>query len=195
MSNKIKKIPTLLLNADYVPLKTITWRKAMRLLYKGVVIPVEYYDETDVMRGDVSTASILDSKGRHHPVPSVIVLKKWVRQTFTVKYNSKNVYLRDKMTCQYCGKKFPPKFLTKDHVIPRSRYKNKDKQTCWENIVTCCIDCNRKKGNKLCEEVKMFPLKKPVEPKYHEILPGILKYNMQTPSKWQIYLKVLNTKK
>jgi hypothetical protein len=40
--------------------------------------------------------------------------------------------------------------LTFDHVVPRSR----GGKTVWENIVTCCVACNRLKGDRLLAEVK-----------------------------------------
>src|SRR5690606_38825750 len=127
---------TLVLNADYTPLRVISWKKAVVLTFKGVVDLVDCYDD-----------KIKDSKGRHHPLPCVIVLKKYVRHTKKVRFSKTNVYLRDDFQCQYCGKVLSPNQLTYDHVIPKSKFRNKDKQTCWTNIVTCCVECNKKKAN------------------------------------------------
>jgi 5-methylcytosine-specific restriction endonuclease McrA len=43
--------------------------------------------------------------------------------------------------CYYCGKKFKPKELTMDHIIPLS----KGGKSTKGNIVPSCKDCNNKK--------------------------------------------------
>ncbi len=43
--------------------------------------------------------------------------------------------------CHYCGKKFSPKELTMDHVIPIAR----GGKSVKINLVPCCKDCNTKK--------------------------------------------------
>ena len=50
-------------------------------------------------------------------------------------------------SCIYCGN--PSESI--DHVLPRSRG-GKDN---WENVITACLQCNVKKGNKTPEEAKM----------------------------------------
>jgi len=42
-------------------------------------------------------------------------------------------------------------------VIPRSR----GGETAWENLVTCCHDCNNRKGNRTPEEAGMKLLRLP----------------------------------
>ena len=58
--------------------------------------------------------------------------------------------------------------MTLDHVIPRSRG-GKD---VWENMVSACVRCNVKKGNRTPKEAKM-PLhitpRKPYSSLYFEI--------------------------
>ncbi len=43
--------------------------------------------------------------------------------------------------CHYCGKKFSPRELTMDHVIPIAR----GGKSVKINLVPCCKDCNTKK--------------------------------------------------
>ena len=43
--------------------------------------------------------------------------------------------------CHYCGRKFPPKELTMDHVTPLARGGKSTKG----NVVPCCMECNSKK--------------------------------------------------
>jgi len=77
-----------------------------------------------------------------------------------VSLTRRNVYKRDNFTCQYCGKKFQPKYLNIDHVIPKHR----GGKTTWDNVVCSCIWCNLKKGGKTLEEAGMRLLKKPSAP-------------------------------
>ncbi|MBY0472562.1 HNH endonuclease [bacterium] len=43
--------------------------------------------------------------------------------------------------CHYCGKKFPPKELTMDHVVPIAR----GGTSTPGNVVSSCKNCNRDK--------------------------------------------------
>ena len=79
-------------------------------------------------------------------MPSVIRLLEYRRIPHQTRALSrKNILLRDRNTCQYCGEALPPGELTLDHVIPRSRGGN----STWENLVACCHSCNRRKGNRM----------------------------------------------
>src|SRR5437867_9279084 len=99
---------TLLLNASYEPLRIISWKKALTLLFAGKVEVIEQYDH----QVHAITFAI--------KLPSIIRLLKYVRvrNLNRVKFSRANIYARDDYTCQYCGKKFPSEDLTFDHVIP-----------------------------------------------------------------------------
>ncbi len=43
--------------------------------------------------------------------------------------------------CHYCGRKFPPRELTMDHMIPLGRGGTSEKM----NIVASCKECNNRK--------------------------------------------------
>ena len=97
-------------------------------------------------------------------IPRIIVLMMYDRfPRKEVKFTRHNVFLRDKNTCQYCGKTFDRKELNLDHVIPRDR----GGKTTWENIVCSCIKCNTRKANYLPHEVGMRLIRKPERPKWH----------------------------
>jgi 5-methylcytosine-specific restriction protein A len=44
--------------------------------------------------------------------------------------------------CFYCGKKFPMKELTMDHIVPLAR----GGTTTPGNVVPSCLSCNKNKG-------------------------------------------------
>ena len=93
------------------------------------------------------------------------------------------MFLRDDHTCQYCGKRFDTKHLTCDHVIPKSR----GGVTEWTNIVTCCVYCNGKKGDKLPEEREMYPIKRASKPLgFHLLMLNLGIKNL--PDYWRDYV-------
>ena len=50
--------------------------------------------------------------------------------------------------CYYCKKRFPPKTLTMDHIVPVSR----GGKSVRKNVVPCCKECNTKKKYLLPDE-------------------------------------------
>lgn len=144
------QLTTLVLNASYEPLAVLSWQDAVTLLHTEKALAVEEYDQ--VIRSAYLTMR----------VPAVVKLNSYVTKPVkAVKFSRANVYARDEYKCQYCGEKCKTDELTYDHVIPRS----KGGTTVWENIVSCCYDCNSKKGGRTPEQAKMRLLKKPVRPK------------------------------
>ena len=127
-------VTILVLNASYEPLNITDWKRAVVLLLK-------------------EKAQLLSAR--------VIRLVNYIRIPFNKIMSQKPtrsmIYERDEHTCQYCGSK---KHLSIDHVIPRSR----GGIDCWENVITACLDCNIRKGDRTPSEAKMSLRKKPHKP-------------------------------
>lgn len=105
-------------------------------------------------------------------VPEVILLTGFQRMPpRTVKFNRRNIYMRDHYTCQYCGIRPPKEELTIDHVIPRSR----GGRSVWENVVLACQGCNSRKGDLLPEDARMQLLKVPKRPHWMSTLRNTLR--------------------
>jgi 5-methylcytosine-specific restriction endonuclease McrA len=105
------------------------------------------------------------------------------RRLHQVPFSRANIYLRDRYQCQYCGNRFSASELTFDHVTPASQGGRKD----WENIVTCCIQCNRKKGGKTPEAAGLKLVRQPGRPSYlaaHAITYGMA----EVPTSWRDFL-------
>ena len=69
-----------------------------------------------------------------------------------LKYSNRMVWERDNFKCRYCGMAIASKSqLTTDHLKPRSR----GGKTCFENMVTACYPCNKKKADRTLEESGM----------------------------------------
>ena len=164
--------PVLLLNITYEPLKVINWKKAVTLLCLGKVEVIEEYSK------EVHSISFTIK------LPSVVRLLKMVRRPKSpIKFSRQNIYARDQYRCQYCGDRYPSEELTYDHVYPRSR----GGRTEWRNIVTCCVECNRKKGGRTPREAKMKLIRKPVQPSWIPALRITIGWH-HVPETWRDYL-------
>lgn len=193
MSARIdNKKKCLLLNADYSPIKIISWKQAMILNYKNkskdhsIIDILEYYKDMYIAGAD-------DKK---YSVPAIIRIKKYINiYGLKINFSRKNLFIRDKFSCQYCGKHLIGTQLTYDHVIPKSRYKPFYKKcTNWSNVVTSCKKCNTKKGNKTPDEAGMCLINQPLRPSYSiEYLPIYLEVvNISEDSTyrcWKPYIK------
>ena len=91
--------------------------------------------------------------------------------------------IKDTQICQYCGRKLPVEDLSYDHVVPKSR----GGKTLWNNIVTSCMVCNRKKGGRTPKEANMRLIRKPSKPKWLPALRITIGFN-EVPKSWQDYL-------
>src|SRR5437588_5570179 len=98
------------------------------------------------------------SAAHAHRVPSVIRLLAYrhiPQQSRAL--SRKNILLRDRNTCQFCGRVFPSSVLTLDHVLPRSR----GGRSSWENLVACCYLCNHTTVDRTPEEAGLKLARKP----------------------------------
>jgi len=162
----------LLLNATYEPLRVISWKRAITLLTLDKVEVLETYDR--VVRS-VTLAIRL---------PAVVRLIHLVRfRKHTIRFSRENIYIRDKYQCQYCASSMNASDLTYDHVIPKSM----GGKTAWENIVTCCLPCNKKKGGRTPRQARMSLISKAKRPSLHPML-MITRRIGNTPESWRAYL-------
>jgi 5-methylcytosine-specific restriction endonuclease McrA len=91
------------------------------------------------------------------------------------------VFNRDQHACQYCGKE--TRQLTLDHLIPRYR----GGEHSWENVVSACVACNRRKAGRTPREAGMRLIRQPSPP--HDGTPFYIPYQyLQTQKEWQKYL-------
>lgn len=121
--------------------------------------------------------------------PAVLKMKKYVKPRIHrgVRLCRENIFLRDHQTCQYCTKKLNIKELTLDHVHPVSRGGGKT----WENLVTACHPCNRKKGNRTPDEAKMPLLNRPTKLSWSPAMDIQVKPTENMEPVWMPYLRLL----
>ncbi|SER96538.1 5-methylcytosine-specific restriction endonuclease McrA [Tranquillimonas rosea] len=153
--NNLKHHPALVLNADYrplsyYPLSLWPWQEAIKAAWLDRVDIVAEYD------------TLVRSPTTEIRIPSVVVLKDFVKPQKRVAFTRFNLFLRDEFCCQYCGSKGD---LTFDHVVPRAR----GGITSWENVVAACSRCNLAKGSKSLKKVGMSLRKPPRQPGAEEL--------------------------
>jgi 5-methylcytosine-specific restriction endonuclease McrA len=163
---------TLVLSQGFEPVRIVPWQRAITLLFLGKVELIEEYDR------DIKTTSIAMK------VPAVVrLLGAFRRHKKPVKFSRINIYGRDNYSCQYCGVKKRLFELTYDHVVPRTL----GGKTTWTNIVSCCSDCNRKKGGRTPDQAGMKLLKAPIQPAATPVL--VLAVSRESvPDAWRDYL-------
>lgn len=76
------------------------------------------------------------------------------------------LFARDQFLCLYCGRQHHRAALTRDHVQPVS----KGGRDVWENVVTACVQCNSRKGNRTPQQAGMPLLAVPYRPSWVEHL-------------------------
>lgn len=168
--------PVLVLNRCWQPVHTCAVRRSLHLLCTGHAEVVQTDGEERFKTHDFR--SWMDHSARHPDaamirsartailVPKVVVLSLYDRlPRLEVRFSRRNVFLRDRFTCQYCARVLPEAQLNLDHVMPR----DKGGRTTWDNIVTSCFRCNTRKANKLPHEAGMLPRSTPFAPRWRPL--------------------------
>lgn len=148
---------TLVLNAAYEPIHLVSWQKAMCLVFTAKAEIVAEYDH------------MVRSVSQLFRLPSVVRLKRYVRtfkRTMNARCTRRNVLMRDRYKCQYCGIGCNMGTITIDHVMPRSR----GGKTVWDNVVAACHPCNRRKADRTPLEANLPLLKVPKRPTWVDLL-------------------------
>ncbi|MFT2008833.1 HNH endonuclease [Pontibacter sp. 13R65] len=158
----------LILNQDFSAIAVCSIQKAFVLVY---------LDKAETVSN--THDAVLHTISKSYPVPSVIRLQRYVRVPYYgISLSRHNVLRRDNYKCQYCG---TVKNLTLDHLVPRSR----GGETNWQNLVTACMRCNTRKGNRTPEEAGLKLLSKPKRPS----LLSFLQLHLDTHNQdWRHYL-------
>ncbi len=161
----------LVLNQNYEPLNITNIRRAITLLYLGKAVVVETIDRP------------LRSARVRLAAPSVVRLAYYVRRPYPqLRVSRKGIFARDSHRCQYCGEAELP--LTLDHVIPLSRGGGHD----WTNLVTSCVACNNRKGDRTPEEAGMGFLQAPFRPRFTPYISYPKFVQAVRDQRWESYL-------
>ena len=173
-ASQFLQMPVLVLNASYEPINICGARRALVLVLKGIA-------RTEEEHGLIT----LHAQRSRIAMPSVIRLLEYRRIPYQTRALSrKNILLRDRNTCQYCGEVLSPSDLTLDHVIPRSR----GGSSTWENLVACCHPCNRHKGNRMLSEIDDMILLRDPRPFSLHTSRQIMRMLGRADDRWRKYL-------
>lgn len=168
--------PTLVLNRNWQPVGIATVSRTLVKLWNGtarVVDPNDYqiysWSDWSALQPDDDEPFIQTTSLRLR-VPEVITLTKYDRvPRRSVAFSRRNLFKRDRFTCQYCQKRPGSEELTIDHVTPRSR----GGATTWENCVVACVDCNSQKANRTPEQARMPLKREPAQPRWKPVYASI----------------------
>ncbi|MCA8957513.1 MAG: HNH endonuclease [Planctomycetes bacterium] len=164
---------TLVLNRAWLAISTTTVRDALGLIFSGAakaIRPETYETHTFESWADLAVPPeepCVRTVTLRIRVPEVIVLTRFEKMpNRTVAFSRRNLYRRDRYTCQYCGATPGGGELSIDHVVPRSR----GGRSTFENCVLACTACNHRKANRTPREAGMRLRQAPRAPKWTPIL-------------------------
>ncbi|MEM7477106.1 MAG: HNH endonuclease [Planctomycetota bacterium] len=164
--------PVLVLNRNWQPINVATVARGLIMLWNNaarIVDPQDFqlYDWSDwtAMVPDKDEPFVQTVRQRIR-IPEVIALTSFDRlPDQSVTFSRRNVFKRDKYTCQYCSKQPGLEDLTIDHVLPRAQ----GGQSSWTNCVLACFQCNSKKADRTPAQAGMRLLKEPVRPTWKPV--------------------------
>jgi len=181
MASSALSASVLVLNRYYMAVHVVNVRRAFGLLVRDLAEVIHIEDGIYANYDFVSWREIgelqetfendyedwIQAVNFRIQVPRIIRLLFYERvPRYTVRFNRRNVFARDRNLCQYCGKRFPTSELSLDHVVPRSQ----NGPMTWENVVCCCLKCNVKKGGRTPKQAHMKLITTPQRPKQSPLL-------------------------
>jgi len=183
----------LVLNRSFYAIQVISWKRAISLVYlnHANVVDDDYNTYSFDNWKEFAEEIIKNPSGYIHTpnfkiiIPEVIALKTFNELPKSeVKFTRRNIYEHYHYRCNYCGRKFHTQELNLDHVLPRSR----GGKTDWTNVVTSCIPCNLRKGNKTPNEASMRLLVRPSKPKWTGSAAVVFRPPFKIKASWQRFV-------
>ena len=164
--------PTLVLNRNWQPVGVARVAKALTKVWNDtarIVDPADYQQYTWEDWSQLRPADgdlFIQARRFRLRVPEVVTLTKYDRlPTNAVTFSRRNVFKRDRFTCQYCGAQPGSEELTIDHVTPRAQ----GGTSMWTNCVLACIDCNARKADRAPEQARMPLRSQPNRPMWRPL--------------------------
>ncbi|WP_129838859.1 HNH endonuclease [Streptomyces sp. RFCAC02] len=138
---------TLVLNATYEPLSTVSLHRAVVLVVQQKVVVEQAHPGLRIRAAAVDL-----------PVPQIIRLRRYVKVPFRQRapWSRRGVLVRDRYRCAYCGRRA----TTIDHVVPRAQGGG----DTWLNTVAACAEDNHRKAARTPAQAGMRLLVQPFEP-------------------------------
>ena len=169
MVSSVINRPTLVLNRNWQPVNVTPVSRALTLIWNEVarvVDPEDFrlYDWKDWSALEPAEGqAFVQGVGRRILAPEVITLSGFDRvPNSSVTFSRRNIFRRDRFTCQYCGVQPRPDELTIDHVVPRAQ----GGQSTWDNCVLACIKCNHRKADRTPKQAGLKLKRVPIRPRW-----------------------------
>jgi 5-methylcytosine-specific restriction endonuclease McrA len=182
----------LVLNRSYLPVHVTSARRAFTLLYQGIarVVNEQYqtfdFEEWSQLAVARDAEAVGTPSGRIR-IPRVIALVAFDRLPKRhVRFSRINLMARDNFQCLYCGRRPHRAELNLDHVVPRSL----GGRSTWENVVTSCVDCNRRKGGRTPRQAHLKLVKRPERPRWTPL--ANLMWSSVRYQEWRPFLSVVD---
>ncbi len=164
--------PTLVLNRNWQPVHVATVARALVLLWNRRAIVVDPKDFRTYAWADWAGMEPRDGErfiqavSVRLRVPEVVTLLAYDRlPEAEVTFSRRNLFKRDRFTCQYCGAQPGSAELTIDHVVPRAQ----GGVTAWTNCVLACVPCNKRKADRTPEQARMRLRRRPERPRWKPV--------------------------
>ena len=162
--------PTLVLNRNWQAINIASVARALTLVWNDnakIVDAADFqlYDWADWARLEpLDGMPFIQAVSMRLRVPEIVTLTSFDRLPSShVTFSRRNIFKRDRFTCQYCGRQPAQDELTIDHVVPRSQ----NGQSTWDNCVLACLDCNHRKADRTPQQAKLRLRKTPARPNWN----------------------------
>ena len=172
MVDTVLKRPTLVLNRNWQAVGVNTVSRSLVKVWNDsarIVDPADYqqYDwESWTQIAPREGEAFIATRWLQIRVPEVITLTNYDRlPTNSVAFSRRNVFKRDRFTCQYCGRQPGENELTIDHIVPRAQ----GGVSSWANCVLACVACNSRKADRTPDQARMPLAREPERPTWRPL--------------------------
>ncbi len=183
----------LVLNKNWTPVNTVTLEDALKKIFsiyedgtpKARIIDAQSFQtftwaDWSKLR-PTATENKITGATHHFKMPEIILLSRYEKiPNPKVNFSRRTLYKRDKITCQYCGRKPGGEELTVEHIVPRCQ----GGKTTWTNTCLACTTCNVRKAGRTPEQAGMKLLSVPKKP-----VNKLFNFDISKPIKsWEAFL-------
>ncbi len=144
-------VHVLQLDIQGTPQAWISLEQAALHIASDAVAWVEGVGPLATLRGGFNVARARQSTIDVHPIIALHGAAKVNLFDVPPVLGKAKLFRRDRMTCAYCGERFPERELQCEHIVPESR----GGKATWMNLVAACGPCNARKADRTPEEARM----------------------------------------
>ena len=148
-----------------MPLEWIDYQTATKLYYSEQVA-YACGEALYIIHGGINAKTGVPSRIEVNSIIATLGSNKSLHASYIPPLNNQTLFKRDAFLCMYCGKRFPRRDLSRDHVTPISQ----GGEDTWKNVVTACKRCNNQKANFTPEQARMQLLAVPFVPTHAEYI-------------------------